>query len=205
MTTMHRSSTCFTNAPGAAASAKPAENINGIDTAALSGTIEAITASPAKGGTDWAITSTWKGGTRTDHRVDGCSIGGEFIARPFTIRIDEPHELCGTNQFANPQEHLMAAMNACMMVGYSAVASLMGIRLTRLEVRTTGSIDLRGFLAIDASVPNGYPRLTQEVHLAADATDAQLHELHKAVKATSPNFYNITHAVPTDSTLVIER
>jgi uncharacterized OsmC-like protein len=178
--------------------------VNGIDTEALSGAIESITQDPARGRTDWAIRSVWQGGTRTDHHVDGFTIGGEHVRRPFTIRVDEPDQLCGTNAFANPQEHLLAGLNACMMVGYAAVAALMGIPMRRLEVRTTGTIDLRGFLGIDASVPNGYPGLSQTVHIEADATEEQLRTLHQTVQATSPNYYNLTRAVPTASRLVIE-
>ena len=55
---------------------------------------------------------------------------GKKIGRHFVISIDEPLELCGTNQYPNPQEYLLAATNACMIVGYVAVAALMGVKLT---------------------------------------------------------------------------
>jgi uncharacterized OsmC-like protein len=176
---------------------------NGIDVSSLRATIDAITQQPALGRTSWSISSRWVGGTRSDHQVRGCSIGGKFIPRPFTIRIDEPHELCGSDQYANPQEYLLAAVNACMMVGYTAVAALMGITLTGLEVETTGDIDLRGFLSIDASVPNGYPKLEQTVRISGNATPEQFEKLHATVRATSPNYFNITQAVPVNSRLVV--
>lgn len=189
----------------AASTCAPAATlINGIDAQALQQTIDAIKADPGKGATNWQIHSRWMGGTRSDHHVAGCSIGGGFIPRPFVISIDEPRELCGTNQFANPQEYLLAAMNACMMVGYAAVAALMGIRLTKLEVRTEGDIDLRGFLGLNTSVPAGYPELRQTVTIAGDGTPEQFARLHETVQATSPNFYNITRAVPTRPRLVVE-
>jgi uncharacterized OsmC-like protein len=127
------------------------------------------------------------------------------VQRGFVLKTDEPLELCGTNQHANPQEYLMAALNACMMVGYAAVAGLMGVRLTKLEVVTSGDIDLRGFLGIDSTVAAGYESLKQEVHLAGDGTDEQFRKLHETVKATSPNFFNLTRAIPTHSQLKIER
>ena len=37
----------------------------------------------------------------------------------------------------------MAAVNACMTVGYVAGAALKGITLTKLEIRTKGTLDLR--------------------------------------------------------------
>lgn len=179
-------------------------HVNGINVADLKGTIDAITANPALGMTTWRVRSEWKSGTLTEHHVAGCTIGGEFIERPFTLSIDEPFELCGKNQFANPQEYLLSAVNACMMVGYAAVAALMGINLTRLEVETSGDIDLRGFLGIDAKVPAGYDGLQQVVRIAGDGTPEQFAKLHDAVRATSPNFFNITRAIPTNSRLVIE-
>lgn len=176
---------------------------NGIDAEALRATIEAIRGNSALGATRWSVQSRWMGGTRSDHHVHGCEIGGKAIVRPFTIRIDEPLELCGTNEHPNPQEYLLSALNACMMVGYSAVATLMGIRLTRLEVETSGEIDLRGFLGIDAAVPAGYPRLEQTVRIAGDGTPEQFQELHRIVRATSPNYFNVTRAVAVDSRLVL--
>ena len=55
--------------------------------------------------------------------TDGTLLG-QRVTKDFTIRVDEPYELCGANQFANPQEYLLAALNACMIVGYSAVCAL---------------------------------------------------------------------------------
>ena len=178
--------------------------INGIDVTGLQSTIEAVRAEPKMGRTNWRIRSCWKGGTRSDHHVQGFSLAGTFVERPFVIRIDEPIELGGTNQFANPQEYLLAALNACMMVGFSAVAALMGIELTTLEVETTGDIDLRGFLGIGEHVPAGYPDLQQTIRVAGNATHEQFTRLHDIVRATSPNFFNITRAVPTHSRLIIE-
>ena len=178
--------------------------LNGINTAALQGTIEAVTANPAVGKTHWAVTSKWMGATRSDHTFQGCQISGKSVDRPFVVKSDEPLELCGSNQYPNPQEYLLASMNACMMVGYSAVAALMGIKLTKLEVRTTGDIDLQGFLGIDKSVSAGYDSLKQTVVIAGDATPEQFKQLHETIKATSPNFFNVTQAIPTRSELVVE-
>jgi len=65
------------------------------------------------------------------------------VPRRFSIDIDEPCELGGSNRFANPQEHLLAALNACMTVGYVAQCAVRGITLESLEIETDGEIDLR--------------------------------------------------------------
>ncbi len=182
----------------------PHATLNGIDVAALRANIDAVRRAPEKGRTSWRVRSTWQGGARSDHHVSEFSIAGRVVPREFTICSDEPVELGGTNRHANPQEILMASLNACMMFGYAAVAGLMGITLNRLEVELRGDIDTRGFLGIDAGIPAGYGGLTQVVRLAGDATEAQFTRLHEVVRATSPNLYNITRAIPVDSKLIIE-
>lgn len=178
--------------------------VNGIAVAELRQSIDAIGADNTRGHTSWCVNSQWMGGTRSDHHIEGCSIGGQFVKRPFVIKVDEPQELAGTNQFANPQEYLLAALNACMMVGYTAVAALMGVKLTKLEVQTRGDIDLRGFLGIGDRVPAGYVALEQEVHIAGSGTPEEFSRLHDIVRATSPNFFNITRAVPVRSRMIVE-
>jgi uncharacterized OsmC-like protein len=53
-------------------------------------------------------------------------------------RLNEPCELGGTNRSANPQEHLLAALNACMIVGYAAQCAVRGITLESLTIETDG-------------------------------------------------------------------
>jgi uncharacterized OsmC-like protein len=118
--------------------------------------------------------------------------------------IDEPRELGGSDRFANPQEHLLAALNACMMVGYVAQCAVHGITLEKLEIETDGAIDLRGFLGIDAAVPPGYKSLSYVVRIKGNDTREQFAEIHKAVMATSPNFHNVSRPVDLKPTLVVE-
>jgi len=177
---------------------------NGIDVSALQGAIDHVAANPAAGQTRWSVRSEWKGGTRTDHHIESLEFGGEHVERGFKLSIDEPLQLCGTNEYANPQEYLLSAVNACMMVGYSAVAALMGIELSRLEVELEGDIDLRGFFGIDASIAKGYQGLRQQVRIAGSGTPEEMRKLHETVLATSPNFFNITQAIPVNSTLAVE-
>jgi len=178
--------------------------VNGINVSALRQAIAAMTEKPEEATTQWRVKSRWVGGTRTDHFVDGYGLGGQTIDRQFQIQVDEPRELCGTDQFANPQEYLLAATNACMMVGYTAVAAVMGVRLTKLELEVTGEIDLRGFLDIDRSVPPGYRSLHFTVRVAGDGTREQFEKMHEVVRRTSPNYYNMSHAIELKTDLVIE-
>jgi uncharacterized OsmC-like protein len=178
--------------------------VNGINVDDLFALIEGVRRDAAKGRTNWRVTTTWQGQTRSRAQVDGFEIGGERVPRRFTIDIDEPCELGGTNRFANPQEHLLAALNACMTVGYVAQCAVRGITLESLEIETDGEIDLHGFLGIDPAVPPGYEKLSYVVRIKGSGTKEEFAEIHEAVMATSPNFHNVSRPVDLKPTLVVE-
>jgi uncharacterized OsmC-like protein len=178
--------------------------VNGIDTDAVHTLIESVEDNPAQGMTHWQVASTWQGGMHSRARVDSFAIGGASVPRRFSIDIDEPLELGGGNAYANPQEYLLAGLNACMMVGYSALCALQGITLQKLEITTEGDIDLRGFFGLDPSVAPGYRELRIRVVIKGDGTEDQLRKIHELVLATSPNFYNVTRAVAVVPSLIIE-
>ena len=178
--------------------------VNGINVDDLFALIEGVRRDAAKGKTNWRVTTTWQGQTRSRAQVQGFGIGGEQVSRQFSIDIDEPCELGGSNRFANPQEHLLAALNACMTVGYVAQCAARGITLESLEIETDGEIDLRGFLGIDPTVPAGYEKLSYIVRIKGSGTKEQFAEIHETVIATSPNFYNVARPVALKPTLVVE-
>src|SRR5712675_1713105 len=154
--------------------------VNGINVDDLLALIEGVRRDPAKGKTNWHVTTTWQGQARSRG------------------------ELGGSNRFANPQDHLIAALNACMTVGYVAQCAVRGITLESLAIETDGEIDLRGFLGIDPAVPQGYENLNYTVRIKGNGTSEQFAEIHQAVMATSPNFYNMSRPVTLKPALVVE-
>jgi uncharacterized OsmC-like protein len=178
--------------------------VNGINVDDLFALIERVRQEPAKGKTNWQVTTTWQGQARSRAEIESFEIGGERVSRRFSIDIDEPHELGGSNSFANPQEHLIAALNACMMVGYVAQCAVRGITLESLAIEANGEIDLRGFLGIDPAVPPGYENLNYTVRIKGSGTKTQFAEIHQAVMSTSPNFYNMSRPVTLKPELVVE-
>ena len=178
--------------------------VNGINVDDLFALIDCVKQDATKAKTNWHVTTTWRGQTRSRAQVEGFGIGGEQVPRRFTIDIDEPCELGGTNRFANPQEHLLAALNACIMVGYVAQCAVHGITLESLKIDTDGDIDLRGFLGIDPAVPAGYENLSYTVRIKGSGTKEEFAKIHDAVMATSPNFYSVSRPVTLKPTLVVE-
>ena len=180
------------------------KTVNGIDTAGLRESIAAIGADASKAQTKWQAATYWKGGTRSETRITTGVIGGKRIAKNFRINVDEPLELHGTNQAPNPQETLLAALNSCMIVGYSAGCALEGIELEELRIESEGDIDLRGFLGLDSTVSPGYDQISYTVHVKGSGTPEQFEKVHRGVMATSPNYFNLSNAVQLKARLVVE-
>ncbi len=184
-------------------STRNSTGINGIDTNALQGLIARIAADAAEGQTKWDVTTQWQQGCVSRTQVKQFELGGKKVQRDFAIMIDEPEEIGGTNIAPNPQDFLLAALNGCMTVGYVACATLMGIRLDSLEIRTSGEIDLRGVLGMDASVTPGYEALHYTVKIKGNGTPEQFQELHAMVAATSANRWNLSQPIRMTSELIV--
>ncbi|MFO0995264.1 MAG: OsmC family protein [Alphaproteobacteria bacterium] len=178
--------------------------VNGIDVDALMQVVRDVEADPKKGMVEFRVMSNWTGQTKSRSKVESYRLGGERIARAFSMAVDEPFELLGENTAPNPQEYLMTALNACIMVGYVAGAAVKGIKLDKVEIESTGMLDLRGFLGIDASVRPGYDKIKTVVRLKGKGTAAQFQEIHETVMKTSPNYFNVSRPIPIDSTLIVE-
>ncbi|WP_341633649.1 OsmC family protein [Sphingomonas agri] len=180
------------------------ERVNGLDLKALGEVVDAIQKDPSQAKVAFNVTTRWAGQTRTETVVDGYTIGGQRVTRTHKVVADEPFELLGGDSAPNPQELLMAALNACITVGYVAGASLQGITLERIEIRTRGELDLRGFLGLSDTVPAGYEQIEYEVRIKGDGTPEQFEAIHQTVLKTSPNYFNVSRPVSVKATLSVE-
>ena len=175
--------------------------VNGLDLAALGEGVEEIQKDASKGIVGFDVVTRWKGQTRSETTVDGFTLAGERISRSHKIVADEPFELLGADSAPNPQELLMAAFNACITVGYVAGASLKGINLESLEIKTRGELDLRGFLGISDAVAPGYENIDYVVTIKGDGTPEDFEEIHQTVMKTSPNYFNMSRPIKMNGSL----
>ena len=124
--------------------------VNGLDLAALGEVVEGIEKDSSKAIVGFDVVTRWKGQTRSETTVTGFTLAGERITRNHTIVADEPFELLGSDGAPNPQELLMAALNACLTERYVVAAAQRGITLQRVRVDSSGTLDLRGLFGLDA-------------------------------------------------------
>jgi uncharacterized OsmC-like protein len=179
-------------------------HINGIDTDGLRKLIGEVAADPAKGMVNFRVATTWVGQTRCETKVSSWMMGGKTIEHSHTIVSDEPPELLGKDEAANPQEVLMAALNSCIMMGYVINAAMKGITLEKVVIETEGDLDLRGLFRLDDSIKPGYDTIHYRVYIKGNGTPEQFQEIHEHLSVASPNFYNISRPIKLDAKLIVE-
>jgi uncharacterized OsmC-like protein len=99
----------------------------------------------------------------------------ETKIRQFTLTVDEPENLGGTDTGPNPVELILGALASCQEITYRAFAEALEIPLDSVSVRIEGDLDLRGFFAVDNSVRAGFQNIRGIVELAG-ADGNQRHE-----------------------------
>ncbi|AXF12576.1 osmotically inducible protein C (plasmid) [Paraburkholderia graminis] len=176
---------------------------NGIDVPALQQFVQEVAGDVSKRNARFNVNTKWEHQTRSVATVSHYTLGGVTHQRHFEIAADEPTELLGKNSAPNPQELLMAALNACLTVGYVVNAAAMGITVHSLEIETDGELDLRGFLGLDETVNPGYDEVSYVVRLHTDASRERVEELHRIVTRTSVNLANFSKAIRMVPTLEV--
>jgi len=99
---------------------------NGVDTQVLYATLDAIKAQPELGRFQFRATNQWIDGAHnrsTIQRFYGA--GQEDMSReePFVVDAGEPAVLVGIDTGANPAEHLLHALAACLTTSLVYVAA----------------------------------------------------------------------------------
>ena len=80
-------------------------------------------------------------------------------ARSFQMIIDEPADLGGTNDGANPVEYLLAALSGCLNVMCHVVALELNINLRGLEIELAGSLNPDKLFGKETSDRAGYKEI----------------------------------------------
>ncbi|MDA8171968.1 MAG: OsmC family protein [Nitrospiraceae bacterium] len=172
--------------------------INGLNTDDLVKVVETVKQKWETGKTVWKASTDWKGG----FQVQTCS-------RDFTLTVDEPEMLCGTNMASNPVEMVLQAYGACLTIGFAMNAAVRGIKLNGIHIDLEGEIDLPGFLGLEPpeslhmdKLP-GYKTVRAKIKIDSPADKKALQELHDQVMKTSPVGITLSRPVKLESKLEI--
>lgn len=109
--------------------------------------------------------------------TDRAKTSGQDASDPFHSQV-EPMDGCGVvipvgvhsavggaHDAPTPGDLLCAALAACQDSAVRMVANLLGIELASLEVRVTATVDVRGAMAMDPTVPVGFQSMACDINL----------------------------------------
>ncbi|MFN2487962.1 MAG: OsmC family protein [Acidimicrobiia bacterium] len=172
---------------------------NGIDTAVLFGTLDAIKANPELGKFQFRATNRWIDGPHNRSKIKSFyGAGAEDTTRTETFELvaGEPQVLLGTDTGPNPAEILLHALAGCLTTSLVYVAAARGIRLTEVTSKLEGNMDVQGALGISDAYRNGFENVKVTFTVKGDATPEQLKALVERAQARSAVYDMVSNGVP---------
>lgn len=172
---------------------------NGVDTATLFATLDAVKAAPAAAQFQFRAHSQWVNGTHSRSSIsDYFGVGEERShEREFVFDADHPAVLVGRDNGPTPVEFVLHALASCLTAGVANIAAARKVTLTEVRSTVSGDIDLNGIFGLQ-DVRNGYQRVTAKFAISGDAPAEVLREIVEQSRQRSAVFDVITNGVPVD-------
>jgi uncharacterized OsmC-like protein len=145
---------------------------NGVQLENIEQLVTLIQSNPDFAKVKFSAKSRWLGGTRTEVTISKLEAGGETISRPdrhFTLQVDEPAELGGTDLAPGPIEYLAAGLCGCLTAGIATNAALFKTSLDKIDIEVEMDYDLHNILAVDRGGPKNVTELRYTVRLGGPA------------------------------------
>ena len=171
---------------------------NGVDTATLFATLDAVKQAPEAASFQFRAHNRWVSGTHNRGTIaDYFGVGEERAhERTFVFDADHPAVLVGQDNGPTPVEFVLHALAACLTAGLANITAARKIKLTEVRSTVTGDIDLNGILGLNPEVRNGFQQITVRFTINGDAPAEKLRELVDQSRARSAVYDVITNGVP---------
>ena len=172
---------------------------NGVDTAQMYGTLDAINANPELGVFQFRASNRWLGGAHNRSTIRsfyGAGQEDDSRSEAFVIDAGEPAVLLGVDTGPNPAEALLHALAACLTTTLVYVAAARKVHLTEVESTLEGDMDVRGCLGLTDEVRNGFTNIRVRFRISGDAPQEKLQEIVARAQARSAVFDMVSHGVP---------
>ena len=161
---------------------------NGVDTAQVYGTLDALKAQPELARFEFRVSNRWIDGPHSRTTIDQFwGAGQEDTSReaPFEVDASEPPVLFGHNEAPNPAEFVLHALAGCLTLTIVNVAAARKVTLTEVTSTLEGVLDARGATGLDSSYRNGFERISVSFSIKGDAPPEKLQEIVERAKARS--------------------
>ncbi len=121
----------------------------------------------------------------------------EVQIRDFSITIDEPERVGGTNKGPNPVEVLLGSLGACLDFTGSLVAKEMGYDLEDFQLEVEGKLDPRGVRG-DEDVPAGLQEILVKVTEVEGIPEDDIPEFLETIEKRCPVDNTLKEGVEVD-------
>jgi uncharacterized OsmC-like protein len=170
---------------------------NGVDTATLFATLDAVKANNEIAKFQFRASNTWVAGTHSRSTASGFyGAMQEMQHKSETVLdFDHPAVLVGTDNAPTPVEYLLHAIAACLTAGIANIAAARGVELTKVTSTVEGDIDLLGVLGLSKEVRNGYKQIKVTFNVKGDDPE-KLRQIVEQSRQRSAVFDVLTNGVP---------
>jgi uncharacterized OsmC-like protein len=170
---------------------------NGVDTATLFATLDAVRGNPDIAKFQFRATNKWVSGTHNQSTIHGFygAMQEMVHTQPHVFDADHPAVLVGGDNGPTPVEYLLHALAACLTAGLANIAAARGVQLTEVESTVEGDIDLLGILGLDDGVRNGFQQVKVSFKLRGDDPE-KLRKVVEQSRNRSAVFDIVTNGVP---------
>jgi len=127
----------------------------------------------------------------TSKLVEGLQV--DSTANGFSVRMDEPPSLGGTNTGMNPVEALLTALGSCLTIVASAFAKSEGIDLQEFWVELEGDLNPEGFLKGKPGVRNGFEEIRFTPHFKSNSSPEEIEKFVEFIKSRCPVSDNLVY------------
>ena len=170
---------------------------NGVDTAALFATLDAVKANTEIAKFRFRASNTWVSGTHNRSTIEGFYGARQEMAhrQSWTFDADHPAVLVGNDNGPTPVEFVLHALAACLTAGMANIAAARGVTLTEVTSTVEGDIDLLGILGLSGEVRNGYQQLKVSFKVRGDDPE-KLRAVVEQSRQRSAVYDIVTNGVP---------
>jgi uncharacterized OsmC-like protein len=170
---------------------------NGVDTATLFATLDAIKGDPEIAKFQFRASNRWISGTHSRSTLDGFFGAKQEMnhAVAHVADADHPAILVGEDSGPTPVEYLLHALAACLTAGLANIAAARGVNLTEVTSTVEGDIDLLGILGLSKDVRNGFQQVKVTFNVKGDDPE-KLRQVVEQSRQRSAVYDVLTHGVP---------
>ena len=170
---------------------------NGVDTATLFATIDAVKGNNEIAKFRFRASNKWVSGTHNQSTIHGFYGAMQEMTHTsaHVFDADHPAVLVGSDNGPTPVEYVLHALAACLTAGIANIAAARNVNLSEVESTVEGNIDLMGILGIGSGVRNGYEQIKISFKLKGD-DPAKLRKVVEQSTARSAVYDIVTNGVP---------